>query len=138
MARRTRIYFVTDLHGSSKCFRKFINAAPIYKADVLILGGDLAGKALQRIVRLPSGGWSCRFIGTDYEVDEGPDLVALERLIADHGYYPYRAEVGELEARKADGSLDRLFVELMEARLRGWLELADERLRPARHRAHWR
>ncbi len=26
MARKTRVYFATDLHGSSKCFRKFVNA----------------------------------------------------------------------------------------------------------------
>jgi Icc-related predicted phosphoesterase len=39
---KTKLYFVSDLHGSSKCFRKFINAGPIYKADVLILGGDVA------------------------------------------------------------------------------------------------
>ena len=131
MARRTRIYFVTDLHGSSKCFRKFINAAPIYRADVLILGGDLAGKALQTIVRQADGRWACRFIGTDYLVDDGPDLLALERLIEDHGYYPYRAEPGELEGRKTDGSLDTLFVRLMDERLQGWLDLADTRLRPA-------
>ncbi|HYM84441.1 MAG TPA: metallophosphoesterase [Candidatus Dormibacteraeota bacterium] len=130
MARRTRIYFVTDLHGSSKCFRKFINAAPIYKADVLILGGDLAGKALQTIVRQPGGRWACRFIGTDHLVEDGAELEALERLIEDHGYYPYRAEPGELDALRADGSLDALFVRLMHERLRSWLDLADARLRP--------
>ena len=46
-----RIYFVTDLHGSSKCFRKFLNAGPVYGADVMVLGGDVAGKAIQSIVR---------------------------------------------------------------------------------------
>ncbi len=51
MAHRTRLFFATDLHGSSKCFRKFINAGPAYGADVLVLGGDVAGKALQTIVR---------------------------------------------------------------------------------------
>ena len=130
MARRTKVYFATDLHGSSKCFRKFVNAGAVYAVDVLVLGGDVAGKALQTIVRGPDGRYRCTFIGTTYEVDEGPDLEALERLIADHGYYPYRAEAGELEARRADGSLDGLFVELMRARLGEWLTLADERLRP--------
>ncbi len=129
MAHRTKVYFVTDLHGSSKCFRKFINAGPVYRADVLILGGDLAGKALQTIVRQPGGRWACRFVGTDHLVEEGPELQALERLIEDHGYYPYRAEPGELEARRTDGSLDRLFLELMVRRLEGWLDLADVRLR---------
>ena len=45
---KTRIYFVSDLHGSSLCFRKFVNAAPIYGANVLVLGADLAGKAIQQ------------------------------------------------------------------------------------------
>ncbi len=130
MGKKTRVYFATDLHGSSKCFRKFINAGTAYGVDVLILGGDIAGKALQTIVRGSDGRYRCSFIGTSYDVEDGPELDALEKLIADHGYYPYRAEAGELDARKADGSLDALFVSLMHARLSEWLELADERLRP--------
>ncbi len=106
MAHRTKLYFATDLHGSSKCFRKFLNAGPAYGADVLILGADLAGKAIQGLVRAPGGRYRARFIGTDYDVDEGPDLEALEKLIEDHGYYPVRADPGELETRQADGSLD--------------------------------
>ena len=137
MARRTKVYFATDLHGSSKCFRKFVNAGAVYGVDILILGGDVAGKALQTIVRGPDGRYRCTFIGTTYEVDEGPDLEALEKLIADHGYYPYRAEAGELDARRADGSLDGLFVELMRARLTEWLTLADERLRPDGRRLYF-
>jgi Icc-related predicted phosphoesterase len=130
MARKTRLYFATDLHGSSKCFRKFLNAGPTYGADVLVLGGDLGGKAIQGIVHGADGRWRARFIGTDHDVAAGPELEALERLIEDHGYYPYRAEPGELEARQAEGRLDALFLELMGTRLRQWMALADERLRP--------
>ncbi len=72
MARKTRVYFATDLHGSSKCFRKFLNAGPTYGADVLVLGGDLGGKAIQTIVRGADGRWRVRFIGTDHDVDDGP------------------------------------------------------------------
>ncbi len=32
MARRIRIYFATDVHGSEKCFRKFLNGAAVYQA----------------------------------------------------------------------------------------------------------
>jgi uncharacterized protein len=127
---KTRIYFVSDLHGSSVCFRKFINSTRVYEPDVLILGGDVAGKAIQSIVRAPNGHWKCRFVGTDYDVVDGPDLFALERLIADHGYYSYRADPGELEAMEAKGELDALFLQLMRARLTEWLDLADSRLRP--------
>jgi Icc-related predicted phosphoesterase len=137
MAGKTKVYFATDLHGSSKCFRKFVNAGNAYGVDVLVLGGDIAGKALQTIVRGADGRYRCTFIGTTYDVDEGPELEALEKIIADHGYYPYRAEAGELDARKADGSLDALFVSLMHARLNQWLNLADERLRPTGKRLYF-
>ena len=127
---KTKLYFVTDIHGSSKCFRKFINAGPIYNADVMILGGDIAGKAIQSIVRGPNNTWTCSFVGTTYTITTDAELVELERLISDHGYYPYRAEPGELEAHEANGTLDGLFLGLMKERLTGWLNLADERLRP--------
>lgn len=127
---KTKLYFVTDIHGSSKCFRKFINAGPIYNADVMILGGDIAGKAIQSIVRGPNNTWTCSFVGTNYTITTDAELVELERLISDHGYYPYRAEPGELEAHEANGTLDGLFLGLMKDRLTGWLNLADERLRP--------
>ncbi len=45
-----RIFFATDVHGSDRCFRKFLAAASAYRADALILGGDVAGKALVPIV----------------------------------------------------------------------------------------
>jgi Icc-related predicted phosphoesterase len=127
---RTLIYFASDLHGSSLCFRKFINSTRVYKPTVLVLGGDLAGKAIQSIVRGPGGTWHCSFVGTRYELSEGPELAELERLIADHGYYPYRAEPGELEAMEAEGTLDQLFLRLMRERLAEWLDIADTRLRP--------
>jgi Icc-related predicted phosphoesterase len=130
MARRTKVFFATDLHGSSKCFRKFLNAAPVYKADVLVLGADLAGKAMQTVVAQPGGRWRCRFIGTDYDVAEGEQLDALEKLIEDHGYYPLRTEPGEFERIQADGRLDAVFLELMARRLTAWMALADDRLRP--------
>ena len=44
--RALRIYFATDLHGSEVCFRKFLAAAKVYQADVIILGGDFAGKSI--------------------------------------------------------------------------------------------
>ena len=92
---------------------------------MLVLGADLGGKAIQGIVRGTQGRWHARFIGTDYDVAGGADLEALEKLIEDHGYYPYRAEPGELEARQAGGTLEELFVELMAVRLLAWMELAD-------------
>ena len=52
-----RLYFATDVHGSETCWRKFLNAAQHYKADVLVLGGDMTGKALVPIVDDGEGRW---------------------------------------------------------------------------------
>ena len=68
---------------------------------MLILGGDVAGKAIQSIVKAPNNRYQCEFVGTRYDIDDDAELKGLERLIADHGYYPYRAEPGELEAMEA-------------------------------------
>src|SRR5579872_2674924 len=130
MAKGTLLYFASDLHGSTRCFRKFVNATQVYKPAVLVLGGDVAGKAIQSIVRGPNGLWRCRFVGHHYELSEGSELAELERLIADHGYYSYRAEPGELEAMEAGGTLEDLFLRLMRERLAEWLDFADTRLRP--------
>ena len=40
----TKIFFATDLHGSEMCWRKFLNSAKFYDADVLICGGDGKGQ----------------------------------------------------------------------------------------------
>src|SRR6266508_3040063 len=51
-----KIFYATDVHGSEVCWRKFLNAGPFYKADVLILGGDITGKAIVPIVE-SDGKW---------------------------------------------------------------------------------
>ena len=50
-----RMCFVTDVHGSERCFRKFLNTAKFYDAQYLILGGDITGKSLVPIEREGSG-----------------------------------------------------------------------------------
>ena len=42
----TKLFFATDIHGSDICWSKFLNAGKFYEADLLILGGDMTGKAI--------------------------------------------------------------------------------------------
>ncbi len=42
----TRLFFAADVHGSEVCWKKFIRAGELYKAGVLILGGDMIGGAV--------------------------------------------------------------------------------------------
>jgi Icc-related predicted phosphoesterase len=136
-APRTVLYFATDLHGSEKCFRKFLNGGKVYGADIMVLGGDVAGKAIQAMTHAGGSTYECTFRGAHYAIEEGSELTELEQLISDFGYYPYRAEPGELEAMQAAGTMEGLFLELMRQRLERWMQLANERLRPLDIPVYW-
>src|SRR5437588_363153 len=36
-----KMFFATDIHGSEICWKKFLNAAAFYKADLVVLGGAI-------------------------------------------------------------------------------------------------
>ncbi len=132
MSSRTTIFFATDIHGSERCFMKFINAAKFYQANVLILGGDITGKALVPIVRQPgpvAERYRATFLGETATLDSGEALAAFERKIRHAGAYPYRTTPEELAAMEADRALvDRLFTRLMVESVERWCEIAEERL----------
>ncbi len=52
---KTVIFFASDLHGSDVCFKKFVNGAKFYGANVLVMGGDLTGKAVIPITEQADG-----------------------------------------------------------------------------------
>jgi len=131
MSRRTTLFFATDIHGSERCFIKFINAAKFYQANVLILGGDITGKAMVPIVR-QSGGASYRatLLGQTVSLESEEAIAAFERRVRQAGAYPFRTTAEEVAAMEADRSLvDRLFTRLMVESVEGWCEIAEERLR---------
>jgi uncharacterized protein len=124
-----RLFFVTDVHGSNVCFRKFINGAKAYNAQVLVLGGDVAGKRLAPIVRNGRG----RFEGTlghkTIEMETEREVAQFEADAGDAGLYTYRAERDEIEAISADeAELEQLMEKLAVERMAEWLALAEERL----------
>ncbi|NLE23264.1 MAG: metallophosphoesterase, partial [Actinobacteria bacterium] len=85
---KVRLFFATDVHGSEVCWRKFINSAKHYEADVLILGGDMTGKAIVPIVQTGPEQWRYHMLDITHDLNGAEDLAKAERLIRDHGYYP--------------------------------------------------
>lgn len=124
-----KIFFVTDIHGSNVCFRKFLNALRIYDVDVGILLGDLTGKVLVPLVEKAGGGWETSFMGSPVEVDTQEELEKLKRTIEMVGYYWVHLTPDEFRQLKVDQKAqDELFNGLMRGRLKEWMDLADERL----------
>jgi len=125
-----RIYYSTDIHGSTLCFKKFLNAGKFYKADVVILGGDMTGKLIAPILEHPDGRYTCKYAGTAYDLKKREDMEQLRKRIEDQGNYPYVTNQNEMEEFGRDKSkVDELFTKLMRDRVEQWISLADERLR---------
>jgi uncharacterized protein len=123
-----KIFFVSDIHGSQTCFRKLVNAGKFYGADVLMMGGDLAGKELVPVVSRGSS-WSARFRGAEFTMDSLEEVAEFERRIAAVGPYTIRTDPGFVQQLGADqqlveDTLRRLILERTEE----WIALAAQRL----------
>jgi Icc-related predicted phosphoesterase len=123
-----RIFFATDVHGSELCWRKFLNAAKFHKADVLVMGGDMTGKAMVPIVAT-DGGWEVTLQEQRTTLSTEDEVREMEKRISDRGYYPVRLTREEIDAWSADPSLvDARFKAEMLGAVERWMALADERL----------
>lgn len=126
---KVRLFFATDVHGSEVCWRKFVNCAKHYEVDILILGGDMTGKAIIPVVENGPGRWRYHMQDLSHDVDGSEDLAHSERLIRDHGYYPVRMTSDEVEEYSAKPErLAELFKQEMRSTIEQWVAFADERL----------
>jgi uncharacterized protein len=104
----------------------------VYQADVALLAGDLTGKAIVPIVR-SNGGYSAELLGVRRTARDEGELVALERDIADVGYYSFVTTSDEAERLVGDeAARDELLGRLMSERIEKWMVLATERLADCR------
>jgi uncharacterized protein len=122
-----RICFVTDVHGSERCFRKFLNTAKFYDAQYLILGGDITGKTLVPIERGP-GGWRASFNEHEYHDMTDDEANSVAQLIRDAGQYPIMGDHDEVVERFSPEHRDQTFRDAVVEGIRRWTEIADERL----------
>src|ERR1700743_1633721 len=123
-----RVYYATDIHGSEVCWRKFLNAGRFYKADVVILGGDITGKAVVPVVAAAGGGYMVRQFSGDRVLD-ADERAAEAARIGDMGFSPSRTAEDELDAVwDKPEAVNEIFLALMRSTLPRWLDLAAERL----------
>jgi Icc-related predicted phosphoesterase len=123
-----RIFFATDVHGSEICWRKFLNAGTFHKADVLVMGGDMTGKAMVPIVANGSS-WDVTIQDQHHALATETELAAMEKRISDRGYYPVRLSRDEVDAWASEPTLvDARFKAEILRTVERWIALADERL----------
>lgn len=125
----TRLFFATDLHGSERTYRKFINAGKFYEVDALVMGGDIQGKLLIPIIKEGNGHYRATVQGRVEHMTTQDELTALIGKLDILGFYYKVMEEDEFQALAADSkAVDALFHEEARKRLSRWVDLAEERL----------
>ena len=128
-SKQSRLFFATDIHGSERTFRKFLNCAKFYKVDHIIMGGDIMGKFLVPIVHEHDSHYRMTLQGTVESIEGADALQAVKDRIETLGFYHITVEEDELHAMQADqGEIDATFHRLARERIERWIALADERL----------
>jgi len=124
-----RIYYTTDLHGSNKCWRKFLATPSYYKADVIVIGGDITGKVIVPIIRKKRGHVEATFMGRKRKMKKEKGVESFKQVVANAGQYPLEVTEEEYERYQSDPSkLEDVFRQLIVRRVEEWVAVADERL----------
>jgi len=124
-----RIFFATDVHGSEVCWKKFVSAGKFYEANILILGGDMTGKAIIPIIAQGGGKFKVTLLEQETMLDGQEAVDKMVSTIQNRGYYPYVTnpdEVAQISSRA--GRSDELFVQQATKTVERWMEYADQKL----------
>ena len=126
-----RILYGSDFHGSEAVFRKFIGSALQYKANIVIVGGDVTGKAMIPVIHQGGGRYTANLFGGDQIATNPDELEKIRKSISNVGFYPILLEKEEAEELEADpGKMSARFEKEMCQRVREWMTLAEEKLVP--------
>lgn len=117
--------FASDIHGSLTVFKKLLNAALMYKAQYVVIGGDISGKALVPIVDLGNGAYEA-----EGRVLRAGDLARyVGELKARGEYYVVvsKKEYEELvnDRRRVEEAFNKALVEMVAE----WDSIALEKLK---------
>ena len=125
----TTLFFATDVHGSDICWKKFISAGKFYEANVIILGGDMTGKAIVPIVHQGGERYVATLLEQEFELVGQAKVDEMIKSVKSRGYYPYVTNPDEItELEKAPERVEELFHQQVQQTARYWMEYADEKL----------
>ena len=127
----TRILYGSDFHGSDTVFRKFIASGLQYKANVLIVGGDVTGKVMVPVIHADQDRYEASWFGKQTVASTPDELEKMKKDISGVGFYPIvleKEEAEELESQP-EKMATRFEAEMVQ-RVREWMVLARGKLLP--------
>jgi len=125
----TRVFFACDAHGSVPVQRKMVRVHEAYKCDVVMMCGDLTGKAVVPIIEEKPGLWWSSPWGSKEKYKSEKDLDRAKQIYEKRGFYWFIATDSELEELQASPEkVTALFKELMLKRMKEWIALIEEKV----------
>jgi uncharacterized protein len=126
----TRLYYASDIHGTEGLWRKFLGAAAAYRAGVIVMGGDVAGKVVVPLLQ-GAAGYELELFGQRELLCDEDTVQDAETRIRANGMYPHRMSAAEARrvAELPESAREAWFAQVMLQTFERWLALADERLR---------
>ncbi|HUG35172.1 MAG TPA: hypothetical protein VMJ90_10410 [Anaerolineales bacterium] len=125
----TKLFFATDIHGSDICWSKFLNAGKFYEADVLILGGDMTGKAVVPFVHQGGKNYKVTLLEQEFQLTNEDELADMHKRVRSRGYYPYLTTPDEIaELDKNPDRVSEIFLQEVLKVVQQWMDLADKKL----------
>jgi len=125
-----RLFFATDLHGSERTFRKFINAGKFYEVNTLVMGGDIQGKLMIPIIKEGDGHHRATVQGRIEHLSTEEELKTLMGKLDILGFYYKVMQQDEFQTLQADpAAVHALFNQLAKQKLTHWVNFAEERLK---------
>ena len=125
----TKLFFATDIHGSDICWSKFLNAGKFYGADVLILGGDMTGKAVVPFIHQGGTNYRVTLLEQLFEITNEEELQDLIKRVRSRGYYPYLTNPDEIAELEQDpDKVHNVFLQEVLKVVQQWMDLADKKL----------
>jgi Icc-related predicted phosphoesterase len=125
----TKLFFATDIHGSDICWSKFLNAGKFYEADVLILGGDMTGKAVVPIIHQGGDNYKVTLLEQEFPISTEGEMKEMIKRIRSRGYYPYLTNPEELQYLETrPDEVHKIFADQVLRVVQQWMDLADKKL----------
>lgn len=125
----TKLFFATDIHGSDICWSKFLNAGKFYEADVLILGGDMTGKAVVPFIHEGGKNYKVTLLEQEFQITNEDELADMKKRVRSRGYYPYLTSPDEIIQLEKDPELvSKIYLQEVLKVVQQWMDLADKKL----------
>lgn len=121
-----KILFLSDIHGSSLIFEKALNAVSSYGIDILIIGGDLAGKDIRPIIGA-NGFYKTEIDDEIISVSER-EIKSIKKRLEDLGHYYFLISQEEFtQLKSTPDRIMEILDEKIQERLEEWiLKILDQ------------